>query len=78
MERWGGWRPTQTAREARARSVDPLVRDAIAERGKAEDAEFVATRLRNAATPLREKYQRAVTRDEQAAWEREAGDLELG
>jgi hypothetical protein len=66
----------RTARECRARSVDPLCRDGIAERGKAEDQEFVAARLRAAATPLRARYQQAVAREERAAWETKTAPLE--
>jgi hypothetical protein len=67
----------ETARQCRARSVDPLCRDGIAERGKAEDQEFVATRLRNAATPLRAKYQAALQREQAADWELKSRQIEL-
>jgi hypothetical protein len=67
----------EIARTARARSIDPLCRDAIAERGKAEDAEFVSQRLCNAATPMRAKYQAALAREREAAWIIEADAVEL-
>jgi hypothetical protein len=65
-----------TARECRARSVDPLVPDGIAERSKAEDLEFVAQRLRNAAPPLGEKYRKTLAREQRAAWEIETAPIE--
>jgi hypothetical protein len=67
----------EIARTARANSLDPMCRDAIAERGKAEDAEFVSQRLCNAATPLRAKYQQALAREQTEAWTISADAVEL-
>jgi hypothetical protein len=67
----------ETARECRAKSIDPLCRDAIAERGKAEDQEFVSTRLCNAATPLREKYQKVLAREARERWQADTAELKL-
>jgi hypothetical protein len=65
----------QMAKECRAKSIDPLCRDAIAERGKAEDQEFVSQRLCNAATPLREKYQKALAREAREQWLADTSEL---
>jgi hypothetical protein len=67
----------QTARECRARSIDPLVRDGIAERGRAEDQEFISHRLKAAASPLREKHGQALIREHSAQWHHTATVVEL-
>jgi hypothetical protein len=65
------------ARLARKRSVDPLVHDGIAERSKAEDQEFVAHRLRNAVTALREKYEQACQHERETIWNADIDEVEL-
>jgi hypothetical protein len=65
------------ARLARKRSVDPIVLDSIAERGAAEDAEFVSHRLRNGVTALREKHEQACQREREAVWNSDADAVEL-
>jgi hypothetical protein len=67
----------QIARDCRVKSIDPLCRDGIAERSRAEDQEFIANRLRAAATPMRAKYQAALAREREAAWIIEADAVEL-
>jgi hypothetical protein len=66
----------QTARECRARSIDPTCRDGVAERPKAEDQEFIAHRLRAAATPLRAKYQQTKAAEIRAGWDKQIAPLE--
>ena len=57
-------------------SIDPTCRDGVAERGRAEDQEFVAARLRNAATPLRAKYQQTKAAEIRAKWQADLAPLE--
>jgi hypothetical protein len=65
----------QTSREGRAASIDPARLDGIAQRARAEDAEFVSHRLRAGLERLKQLLGAAVTREAQASWETEAGEL---
>jgi hypothetical protein len=65
----------RTAREARARSVDPAIVDADAH-GRATDAEFVAQRLHNALAALQELHCEAVAREQATAWQADADAVE--
>jgi hypothetical protein len=65
----------RTSREGRAASIDPARLDGIAQRARAEDAEFVSHRLRAGLERLKQLLGAAVTREAQACWETEAGEL---
>jgi hypothetical protein len=65
------------ARLARKRSIDPLVHDGIAERGQAEDHEFISHRLTNGVTALREKYEQACQRERETVWNADIDEVEL-
>lgn len=67
----------EKARQARARSIDPTNLHGGSARSEAEDHEFYAMRLRNAATPLGEVCQKARAREAEARWNSEANQVEL-
>jgi hypothetical protein len=62
----------QTGCEARARALNPKLINAAAARVEAEDAEFVAARLRNGLAALKELQRAAEDRALVEAWERDA------
>jgi hypothetical protein len=64
-----------TSRECRERLVDPAVIDPDA-RGRAEDSESAAQRLRNAAFKLKELQMAAIAREEAAAWRADADKVQ--
>lgn len=66
----------QKSRECRAASIDPVRMDGIAQRGAAEDAEFVAHRLRAGLERLKECHRIADARETLQAWHKQADALE--
>jgi hypothetical protein len=63
-------------RAARLKSVDPQCVDGVAERGRAEDFEFTAQRLRNAISALEPHHQAAIKREERERFSAEAAVIE--
>jgi hypothetical protein len=64
-------------RAARLKSVDPRCVDAIGERSRAEDQEFVAMRLKNAVEALTPHYEAAVKKEQRAQWAVDTQDIRL-
>ena len=65
----------QTSREGRAASIDPKRLDGIAQRARAEDAEFLASRYRAGEARLKELQAAALSSEAQARWNTEAEAL---
>jgi hypothetical protein len=68
-------RNDQLGRDARARAIDPTVIDASA-RGRAEDSEFKAARLRAGQAALQPLHDETLARERSAQWHTEANNLE--
>jgi hypothetical protein len=66
----------QAGREARDAAANPKVLDAGA-RGRAEDAEHTAHRLRNGMAALKQLETEALAREYEEKWSAEADDVEL-
>jgi hypothetical protein len=62
----------QTSREGRAAAIDPKRLDCVAQRARAEDAEFYASRYRAGEAKLKELQAAALSSEAQARWEQEA------
>jgi hypothetical protein len=63
-------------RIARAQSIDPKCADGIAARGRAEDTEFCAARLRAGLAELQRAHADVQAREEAAAWRVDADKVQ--